>query len=670
MCGIAGFWDVPQRVGAEGATATLTRMTGALAHRGPDDAGAWYDPAAGLALGHRRLAIVDLSPEGHQPMTSASGRYVLVFNGEVYNHARLRKELAGLGAAFRGHSDTEVMLAAIERWGLAHALSRFNGMFAFALWDRRERALSLVRDRLGIKPLYCGWVGRRFVFASELKAITLLPDFANPVDPDALAALLGQGYIPAPRSIYRGLAKLVPGTTLTLSADDVARGAHDTELVAARSETFWSARAAARAGQRDALDASDAEAVAELDHLLRDAVALRLRADVPVGAFLSGGIDSSLVVALAQAQSTRPIQTFAIGFRETGYDEARYARAVAQHLHTDHHELYVGAQDALDVVPRLPALFDEPFADASQIPTFLVAQLARGSVTVSLSGDGGDELFAGYRRYLSARTFERALGALPRAVQVRVAHTLGRHPGVYESVLAACNVCLPGRIRLRRPRAKVALLADLLQAGSIDARARLWRAHARDPARLLRQPRAHVVAGPAAAGRHAPDAALRRMLVADLVDYLPGDILAKVDRASMAVGLEARVPLLDHRVVEHAWRVPLGQKIRRGQGKWLLRRVLDHYVPARLLDRPKQGFSVPIGAWLRGPLREWADALLDATHLREQGWFEPQRVRQLFVDHVAGRVDEGACLWDVLMFQAWLVETARTHAQLHTRVAA
>jgi asparagine synthase (glutamine-hydrolysing) len=668
MCGLAGFWEAPPGVGADAAAATLARMTGALAHRGPDDEGAWCDPAAGIALGHRRLAIVDLSPEGHQPMTSASGRYVLVFNGEVYNHARLRRELADLGVGFRGRSDTEVMLAAIERWGLEPALARFNGMFALALWDRRERTLALVRDRLGIKPLYCGWVGPRFVFASELKAIARLPGFANPVDPAALPLLLRQGYIPAPRSIYRGLQKLPPGTVLRLAFHDVAAGPRDDAFMAAHTRPFWSARTAAESGLRDPLDLGDTEAVDQFDRLLRDAVALRLRADVPVGAFLSGGVDSSLIVALAQTESARPLETFSIGFRETGYDEAAQARAVAAHLHTHHHELYVGARDALDVVPQLPAMFDEPFADASQIPTFLVARLARRSVTVSLSGDGGDELFAGYRRYLSARHFERTLGALPRVARAALAGSLTRHAGVYEGALAACNTCLPAGARLRRPRAKIALLADLLQTDSAAARASLLGRHLRDPGRLL-------AAGPAAPADkspalRAPGHALARLLYADLVDYLPGDSLARGDRASMAVGLEARVPLLDHRVVEFAWRIPATQKLRGGRGKWLMREALARYLPAPLRAHPKQGFSVPVGAWLRGPLRDWAEALLDENRLRAQGWFRPRRVRQLLADHVAGTCDEGAVLWDVLMFQAWLHEAAHDHAHAGTAVAA
>jgi asparagine synthase (glutamine-hydrolysing) len=649
---------------------TVRRMTRALRHRGPDDEGYFQDAAAGIALGHRRLSVIDLSPEGHQPMVSASGRFVMVYNGEVYNHRALRQELAKLGAAFRGHSDTEVMLAAVEHWGLDKALERFIGMFAFALWDRHERELSLVRDRLGIKPLYYGWVGACFVFASELKAVTAMPEFDNPIDRDALCLLLRHNYIAAPHSIYRGVRKLEPGTVLTFGAGDVVKASKDASLPASHTRAFWSAREAAIAGMADRLRLPDAEAADELERLLRDAVALRMEADVPLGAFLSGGLDSSLVVALMQAQSTRPVQTFSIGFREKGYDEAAHAGAVAKHLNTEHHELYVTAQDALDVVPKLPAMFDEPFSDSSQIPTFLVAQLARRTVTVGLSGDGGDELFGGYRRYFATRNIERMLNRMPPAARKLAARSLVRHAGFYESLLAGFNAGLPSGLKLRRPQAKVEMLADMLKAGSQDERYWLMMSHHRRPMEVVLQATepplriGNPVSGSNASG------IVERMMYNDLVTYLPGDILAKVDRASMAVSLEARVPLLDHRVVEFSWRVPVEQKVRRGQGKWLLRQVLYRYVPRRLMERPKQGFGVPIGAWLRGPLRDWAEALLDERRLREEGYFEPGHVRRLWTSHLAGGANEGARLWDVLMFQAWLAETARNRLPVRDGVAA
>jgi len=670
MCGIAGFWDSTHHFRADDAGAVLQRMTDAIRHRGPDDEGFFQDAAAGIALGHRRLSVIDLSPEGHQPMVSSSGRFVIVYNGEVYNHRALRQELVKLGAAFRGHSDTEVILAAIEQWGLDEALKRFIGMFAFALWDRRERALSLVRDRLGIKPLYYGWVGTRLVFASELKAVTAMPGFDNMIDRDALCLLLRHDYIAAPHSIYEGVRKLQPGTVLTLAASDMPKAPTDESLLAANTRAFWSARDVAIAGMADRLHQSDAEAVDELDRLLRDAVALRMEADVPLGAFLSGGIDSSLVVALMQVQFPRPVQTFSIGFREKGFDEAVHARAIAKHLGTDHHELYVTAQDALDVVPQLPGMFDEPFSDSSQIPTFLVAQMARRNVTVSLSGDGGDELFGGYRRYFAGRRIERSLGRVPIALQRGAARSLSRHPGFYESMLAGVNACLPSGKKMRRPRAKVAVLARMLEAGSADERYRLMMSHHRNPSDVVlhgNEPSLQV-GNPVVASDM--DALIERMMFNDLVTYLPGDILAKVDRASMAVSLEARVPLLDHRVMEFSWRVPIEQKVRDGKGKWLLRQVLHRYVPESLMDRPKQGFGVPIGAWLRGPLRDWAETLLDERRLREQGYFEPGPVRQMLDRHLADRADEGPRLWDVLMFQAWLAEAGRQPLPVRDAAAA
>ncbi|HKZ09595.1 MAG TPA: asparagine synthase (glutamine-hydrolyzing) [Rhodanobacteraceae bacterium] len=670
MCGIAGFWDSTHHFRADDAGAVLRRMTDAIRHRGPDDEGFFQDAAAGIALGHRRLSVIDLSPEGHQPMVSSSGRFVIVYNGEVYNHRALRQELVKLGAAFRGHSDTEVILAAIEQWGLDEALQRFIGMFAFALWDRRERALSLVRDRLGIKPLYYGWVGTCLVFASELKAVTAMPGFDNAIDRDALCLLLRHDYIAAPHSIYEGVRKLQPGTVLTLSTSDMLKAPADESLLAANTQAFWSARDVATAGMTDRLRLPDNEAADELDRLLRDAVALRMEADVPLGAFLSGGIDSSLVVALMQAQSPRPVQTFSIGFREKGFDEAVHARAVAKQLGTDHHELYVTAQDALDVVPQLPGMFDEPFSDSSQIPTFLVAQMARRNVTVSLSGDGGDELFGGYRRYFAGRRIERSLGRVPIALQRGAARSLSRHPGFYESVLAGVNACLPSGKKMRRPRAKVAVLARMLEAGSADERYRLMLSHHRRPTDVVlrgNEPSPQI-GNPVVASD--TDALIERMMFNDLVTYLPGDILAKVDRASMAVSLEARVPLLDHRVVEFSWRVPIEQKVRDGKGKWLLRQVLYRYVPESLMARPKQGFGVPIGAWLRGPLRDWAETLLDERRLREQGYFEPRQVRQLLDRHLSGHAEEGPRLWDVLMFQAWLAEAGRQQLPSRDVVAA
>jgi asparagine synthase (glutamine-hydrolysing) len=653
MCGIAGFWDVNRRFDTDQAVAAVEAMTRGIRHRGPDDAGIYRDSSSGLWLGHRRLSIIDLSPEGHQPMVSASGRYVIVFNGEVYNHRRLRPELLASGACFRGHSDTEVMLAAIEHWGLESAVERFIGMFAFALLDREQRLLTLVRDRLGIKPLYYGWAGSLFVFGSELKAITALPGFDNAVNRDALCLLLRHNYISAPHSIYQGIYKLSPGTMLQVN-QDLAATPSSIESLAARPRTYWSIEEIARTGEQGRVDLDDQEAIRQLEVLLRDAISLRMEADVPLGAFLSGGVDSSTVVALMQAQSSRPVQTYSIGFHEKAHDEAKYAKEVARHIGTDHHELYVSAQDALDVVPDLPRIFDEPFSDSSQIPTFLVSKLARSQVTVSLSGDGGDELFCGYGRYLWALQIERWLRRVPRSLRGRGAHSLHTHPRAWEAVFRHVNRYVPNRFRLRNPGTKVELLPRMLASSRADERYRLMMSHWLDPASIVLNAQEPTMGITGFATDDAIADPMERMMYSDLTEYLPGDILVKVDRASMAVSLEARVPLLDHRVVEYAWRVPMRQKLRDGRGKWLLRQVLYRYVPAALIDRPKKGFSVPIDRWLSGPLRDWAESLLNEQRLRDQGYFDPGPIRKMWSEHLRGHVSEPYRLWDVLMFQAWL----------------
>lgn len=654
MCGIAGFWDTGHRLGAENGMEVLRRMTHAIRYRGPDHEGHFQEADAGIALGHRRLSIVDLSPEGHQPMASGSGRYVIVFNGEVYNHNRLRAELHAAGASFRGHSDTEVMLAAIEHWGLDAALARFVGMFAFALWDRETRTLTLVRDRLGIKPLYYGWVNSIFVFGSELKALKAMPDFVNPVNREALTLQLRHNYIPAPYSIFHDIHKLMPGTLLRVD-QEMARTAMDVDALTARAEAYWSARAVAESGVANRLDLPDDEAVAELDRLLRDAVALRMEADVPLGAFLSGGVDSSLVVALMQAQSARRVQTFSIGFQKAEYDEAQYAGAVARHLGTDHHELYVTAQDALGVVPKLPAMFDEPFSDSSQIPTYLVSHMARQRVTVSLSGDGGDELFSGYKRYVLGLKLWGSIDRLPRSLRRGLVASLRAAPGLWALLMRLCMPLLRASLRVKNPADKIDRLIALLCTPSSDAIYTSLVSHRMQPNALVLGANGEPLTALTDSRRQAQlDDTVERMMFTDLVSYLPDDILTKVDRASMAVSLEARVPLLDHRVAELAWRIPMHQKVRNGQGKWLLRQVLYKYVPKALIERPKHGFGVPIDEWLRGPLRDWAEALLDERRLREEGYFDPVPVRKMWLDHVAGRVNEHYRLWDVLMFQAWL----------------
>jgi asparagine synthase (glutamine-hydrolysing) len=650
MCGLTGFL-APGGFDAPSAELSVRRMADALVHRGPDDAGVWVDGAAGVALGHRRLAILDLSPAGHQPMASACARFVLAFNGEIYNHLELRAELekARAAPAWRGHSDTETLLAAVAAWGLEGALTRCVGMFALALWDRQARSLSLARDRLGEKPLYYGWQGGGLLFGSELKALRAHPAFGAAVDRDVLALYLRHGYVPAPYSIYRGVYKLPPGAVLTLAADTLA----DTPAVPPAPTFYWLARDAATAPRHAELD--DASALAELERLLNQSIAGQRVADVPLGAFLSGGIDSSTVVALMQAQSSRRVQTFTIGFHEAGYNEAEHAGAVARHLGTEHTEFYVSPEQAMAVIPRLPALYDEPFADSSQVPTFLVAQLARQHVTVSLSGDGGDELFGGYHRYFWATRIWRTLGPLPHGVRSLAARALtGIPPAAWNRAFALAAPVLPARLRYANPGDRLHKLALMLGARTPQEVYRYLVSQVKTPTEWV--PGATeppTVLTDAARCPVLPDFE-SRMMYLDQMSYLPDDILVKVDRAAMGVSLETRVPLLDHRLVEFAWRLPLHLKIRDKQGKWLLRQLLYRHVPRELIERPKMGFGIPIDAWLRGPLRDWAEDLLSEPRLTREGYFDPRPIRAQWQEHLSGRRNWAYSLWTVLMFQAWL----------------
>jgi asparagine synthase (glutamine-hydrolysing) len=634
MCGIAGFLD-----GWRGATynarGVAQAMGDAVRHRGPDDGDVWVDQDAGIGLAHRRLSIVDLSPLGHQPMLSRSGRYVISYNGEVFNFQELREELRAAGCSFKGGSDTEVIVEACEAWGVEATVRRLIGMFAFALWDCREQQLHLVRDRLGIKPLYWSLQNSALIFGSELKSLKCHPGWQGDIDRAALASFMQYGYIPAPRSIYRGVHKLGPGRILTMR-----RGGAPTE------ETYWNMSDTVARGRADRLDVSDEEAVAQLDALLRDAVSRRMAADVPLGAFLSGGIDSSTVVGLMQAQSSKPVRTFSIGFREGNFDEAAHARAVATHLETDHTEFYVEPSHALDVIPKLPVMFDEPFADPSQIPTFLLSELTRRSVTVSLSGDGGDELFAGYSRYAIAQSMSAKLGWVSQPLKAAASRSITLLPISAWDKLHDAAPRLPTGDRMHK-------LANVLTSDP-DALYRQLLTHWHDPSSLVLG--AATYRDPlisADADRLTPDR-VERMQYIDAVTYLPDDILVKVDRASMAVALEARVPLLDHRVVEFAWRLPMHLKVRDGQAKWLLRQVLHRYVPRELVERPKMGFGVPIDSWLRGPLRDWAEDLLSESRLRAEGYLNPEPIRTKWKEHLTGTRNWQYALWNVLMFQAWL----------------
>ncbi|MBI3558183.1 MAG: asparagine synthase (glutamine-hydrolyzing) [Deltaproteobacteria bacterium] len=649
MCGLAGFLEPGRRLCADSYRATASRMADAILHRGPDDAGIWVDEDAGVGLGHRRLSILDLSPEGHQPMLSANGRYALVFNGEIYNFASLRAELAGLGHGFRGGSDTEVMLAAFTQWGCLASLGRFTGMFAFALWDREERVLHLSRDRFGEKPLYYGWSNGSFLFGSELKALAAHPRWRGEINRDVIPLLLRYNCIPAPYSIYRDIHKLPPGTLLTLKA---AEGALPT------FREYWSATAAACAGFNDPLLISDAEATAELDKRLRQVVRQQMVSDVPLGAFLSGGVDSSAIVALMQAQSSNRVRTFTIGFEEKDYDESDAARAVAAHLGTEHTELRVSAREAMAVIPRLAAIYDEPFSDSSQIPTLLIAGLARRHVTVSLSGDGGDELFAGYNRYLWAERIWGQLRVMPLLMRKLAARGLG---GVGDPALQSLfELIAPLAPEVRQPLDKLHKILDLLDSDSIEDIYLRLRSHNQHPASLVpgsQEPDSFPLRPPQWPSLGKGAAAMQCV---DALTYLPDDILTKVDRASMAVGLEARVPFLDHHLFEFAWRLPAKLRIRDGQGKWLLRQLVYKYVPRELIERPKSGFAIPIGSWLGGPLREWCESQLAPERLKRGGYFDARAVRAMWQEHLSGARDWQHRLWDILMFQAWLERIQKT----------
>ena len=655
MCGFAGFLDASGQLSGDGWRDDLRRMGDAIAHRGPDDAGVWGDVEAGVGLVHRRLAIVDLSSAGHQPMLSASGRYVLAFNGEIYNHRQLRQRLdadggAGdiaLGVRWRGHSDTETLLAAIEAWGVAAALRATVGMFALALWDRRERSLVLARDRMGEKPLYYGVQRGVLLFGSELKALRAHAAFAADIDRGALAQQLQFSCIPAPHSIYEGIRKLMPGTWLTLCV-----GSLDAEPTA-----YWSLRDTVVGARAHPFEGTDAEAVAALDARLRESLAQQMLADVPLGAFLSGGIDSSTVVALMVAQASTPVKTFTIGFQEQAYSEAEQAAAVARHLGTQHTALFVTHDDAREIIPRLPTLYDEPFSDSSQIPSFLVARMTRAHVTVALSGDGGDELFGGYNRYFLSGALWQRLRHVPVVVRRLAARLVtGVAPATWDRCYGWLAPHLSERRRFVQPGDKMHKLAGILAAGSPDAIYHGLISHW--------QGDACVLGGAAPAALQEPDPGMglgleERMMYRDMLGYLADDILVKVDRAAMGVSLETRIPFLDHRVLELAWRLPLHMKIRNGQGKWILRQLLQRYVPRELIERPKMGFAVPIDAWLRGPLRDWAEGLLAETRLRREGFLAPGPIRRKWQEHLSGRRNWQYPLWDVLMFQAWLEQERR-----------
>ena len=643
MCGIAGFL-VKNRMNYGGnLSEQATHMSEAIISRGPDDSGVWTDKAVGIALSHARLSIVDLSPAGHQPMESASGRYAIVFNGEIYNHKEIRSNLRDQVSYWRGHSDTETLLNAIEIWGLESTLKRCEGMFALAVWDRTKSILMLARDRLGEKPLYYGWQGEgvntAFLFGSELKALRKHPSFKFDINRDAINLLLRHNCIPAPYSIYNKISKLMPGTILSISINDTEP----------KISEYWSLKEVAMKGLDNLHSGGDAKVINGLEDVLKRSVEQQMVADVPLGAFLSGGIDSSLIVALMQQQSTQPVKTFTIGFSDDSYNEAKHAKEVAKYLNTDHAELYVSHQDALNVIPKLPKIYDEPFSDSSQIPTFLVSQLARDHVTVSLSGDAGDELFCGYNRYLLTDQLWGKLSILPVSMRRGLAGMMTTlSPEAFNKFL--------GFLPYNRVGEKIHKAASVMESSSIDELYLRLVSHWNNPESIVLNSSEPITQLTSATSNLSRLSQIQKMMLMDTLTYLPDDILTKVDRAAMGVSLETRIPFLNHNVVEYAWRMPMNFKVRNGEGKWALRQILYKYIPKEMIERPKMGFGVPIDSWLRGPLREWAEELLDESRLRQEGFFNPEKIRQKWREHLSGTRNWQHQLWDVLMFQAWLEE--------------
>lgn len=646
MCGIAGFYRIRPGANRRELEAAGEAMARALAHRGPDDAGTWQDPDLPLVLAHRRLSIIDLSVEGRQPMVSQSERFCIIYNGEIYNFLDLQQQLEAKGVRFRGRSDTEVMLAAFDHWGVNRALQKFNGMFAFVLWDRKQRQLHLVRDRMGKKPLYVGWAGDALIFGSELKSFHAYPDFHPEISRQALTLFMRYGCVPAPFSIYGNCWQLLPGCRMTLSLEQLSAGENLTD----KMEPYWHHPRIVEEARQRTMPQSDDEAISAFEAHLARAVERRMVSDVPLGAFLSGGIDSSAIVALMRAHAPNNVQTFSIGFKEKGYDEAGYAKKVAAHLGTDHHEHYLSAAQAQDIIPGLATMYDEPFADASQIPTYLVSKFARDNVTVALSGDGGDELLGGYVRHLAAPALWKKIGLLPRPVRAAMAGAIralptetwdrlfSARPQFGEKLYKAAEIMpLAGPEEIYRKLVSV-----------FDDPAALVINGEEPPVPLTRedwQPRGLGFAG--------------RMMYGDALSYLPNDVLTKVDRASMAVSLEVRAPFLDKDLFEYVWSLPQDMKIRNGQGKWLLRQVLARYLPEDLFERPKQGFAVPVGEWIRGPLKDWAEDLLSPERLIREGYLDHEKVQAIWRDHLEGRGRHADQLWAILMFESWL---ARWHS--------
>jgi len=646
MCGIAGFWRNSTDQSADWLERTALEMANTLVHRGPDDSGTWVEAEVGVAFGHRRLSIIDMSNAGHQPMISADGRYVITYNGEVYNFRELRKQLEKLGHKFRGHSDTEVMLGSFIQWGVKQSVKRFNGMFAFAVWDRRDRLLWLARDCIGEKPLYYGVQSGAFFFASELKAIRAHPEFKPEINRDALASFLRFSYVPASWSIYRGIHKLLPGHFIQIKSP----------VENHKSEPYWSLESVVQKGQQNPFSGSEEVAIDELEKRLQKTISSRMVSDVPLGAFLSGGIDSSTVVALMQSQCEQPINTFTIGFHEKEFNEAVHAKKVAQHLGTNHTELYITPKEARDVVPKLPEMYDEPFADSSQIPTHLISTLARQHITVALSGDGGDELFAGYNRYLIAEKLWKVAGRIPNVLKNRTADLMaGVTPESVEQFYRKLEIILPQKMKVSLPTEKFYKLAHALRATATPkAIYKRIVSIIHSPEQLLTSGNELVTVLDDSTSWEKIDDTVLTMVYLDLMTYHPDDILQKVDRAAMSVGLEIRVPYLDHNLVEFIMSLPLKMKIRNGSSKWILKQVLYRHLPQELMDRPKMGFAVPVGDWIKESMREWTEDLISKKRIEKEGYFNSKAVDELWRQHLSGKFNRGHELWNILMFQSWI----------------
>jgi len=645
MCGIAGFWKNSADQNSDWLSETASTMAKTLIHRGPDDSGTWVNPEVGIALGHRRLSIIDISNAGHQPMVSAGGRYVITYNGEVYNFHELRQQLEELEHRFKGHSDTEVMLAAFVQWGVEESVKKFNGMFALAVWDCRDRLLWLARDRIGEKPLYYGVQNGTLFFASELKAIRAHPQFEPKIDRNALASYLRFSYVPTPYSIYEGIWKLLPGHLICFKSP----------AVLSKSQPYWSLDNVMKHGSQNSFSGSENDAADELEKRLQKTVRSRMVSDVPLGAFLSGGIDSSTIVALMQSQSDRPVNTFTIGFHEQEFNEAVYAKKVVEYLGTNHTELYISPQETMDVIPKLPDMYDEPFADSSQIPTHLISALARKHVTVALSGDGGDELFVGYNRYLHAQKRWRLIESIPIKFRKIISELIMSIPiNVFEKTYKGFEFFVQGKPRIPQFSEKLQKAAQTI---SVSDQNQLFKRLVS----IIYMPERYLCSGTEYTSiiddwslRKGNSEFVSTMQKLDLLTYLPDDLLLKVDRASMAVSLETRVPFLDHDIVEFVMNLPLEFKLKDDQGKYLLRKILYKYVPKEIMERPKMGFTVPLGEWLKDSLQDWAYNLIDPARLNTEGYFKVDPVMQMWNEHLDGRTNWGHQLWNILIFQSWL----------------